>query len=584
MKQKKKNTEMIIFLAVVLILLILPIFKNRNKTAVLTSNIQIQSVTDQQTRSLYKLCKVWGFAKYRHPSVVTGDLNWDRELLPIMEQILSAENDQQANDMLADWLGDFPIDYTPTAQDRECMKLQESSGIVEDDTQWIHDCVLLGKNLCEELETIGKYTLSNRNYAYGSFSNAVVSMKNENNWEFDIQDSGVRMLSLFRFWNAIEYFSPDIGFAKTDWDQALLDAIPRMANVRSYDDYILTLASIGSETKDGQFVLQTEQPNKLQHFFGNKRLPCFVKHVDDQLVVWQTGNNDCGLLPGDILISIDGVTMTDRTAQLTPFVSASGSRQNLNQIQTQLLGVKEEIAQVTVIRDGKEQSVQVSAVPFLEMSNQFTNDFLPGTNIGYIDPSVLKGRDLKNLMQKFSTADGIIVDLRKYPAIPIAYELAESIKSEPKQFVSMAYPNPGMPGNYYRVDTLSSGRGWMKEMKITNDDYMVYSGNIVLLMDEQTQNQGELTIMSLRQAPKAVVIGSTSAGASGITVDLRLPDVKGGNLQISFTSTGIYTPEGNRVQQNGLEPDIWCTPTVEGLKEGKDELVTRAIEYIESGK
>lgn len=584
MKPKKKNTGMILILIAVLILIMLPVFRNRDRTIVLSSNVQNQTITDQQTNSLYKLCKVWGFVKYRHPSVVAGDLSWDKELLPIMEQILTAENDEQANDMLAEWLTAYPIDYVQTPVDKESVELQDSLGMLSDDTQWIHDRNFLGKRLCSELENIGAYTISDRKFAYGSFPTAAVDMKNEDNWEFDIQDTGIRMLSLFRFWNAIEYFSPGVNLIATDWDQVLLDAIPQMASAKSYDDYILTLARAGAELGDGQLVFQTAQPNKLQHFFGDKRLPCFVRRVDNQLVVWQTGNVDSTFLPGDILVAIDGVTLEDRINQLLPFASASGENQNLNQIQARLLEIQGETSQVTIIRDGKELTIQVSAVPYLEMNNPFKNGLLPGTNIGYIDPSVLQGRDLKHLMDKFSNTDGIIVDLRKYPSIPIAYELAESIKPKPKQFVSMAYPNPGLPGSYYRVDSLCSGRGWMKDMKITNDEYMVYSGKIVLLMDEQTQGMGELAVMSLRQAPNAIVIGSTSAGACGITAPLRLPDVKGGKLRVQFTCTGIYTTDGEPVQQNGLDPDIGCTPTVESIKEGRDELVDRAIQYIETGK
>ena len=41
------------------------------------SGIEISQLSDLQSESLYKLCKVWGYAKYRHPSVIDGSLNWD---------------------------------------------------------------------------------------------------------------------------------------------------------------------------------------------------------------------------------------------------------------------------------------------------------------------------------------------------------------------------------------------------------------------------------------------------------------------------------------------------------------------------
>ena len=34
-----------------------------------------------QTEKLAATCKVWGFLKYYHPNVASGELNWDSQLL-----------------------------------------------------------------------------------------------------------------------------------------------------------------------------------------------------------------------------------------------------------------------------------------------------------------------------------------------------------------------------------------------------------------------------------------------------------------------------------------------------------------------
>ncbi len=41
--------------------------------------------------------------------------------------------------------------------------------------------------------------------------------------------------------------------------------------------------------------------------------------MDGQLVVWQTKCKNCGLLPGDVLVAIDGVPMKERMLQLMPY-------------------------------------------------------------------------------------------------------------------------------------------------------------------------------------------------------------------------------------------------------------------------
>ena len=138
-------------------------------------------------------------------------------------------------------------------------------------------------------------------------------------------------------WNALECYAPDIGFAKTEWDEVLLDAIPRMAQAQTYDDYLLTLANVGAETADGHVTFFSAKENKLHHFFGNRQLPCTLKRVGDQLAVWQTGDEACGLLPGDVLTAIDGISMEERIQQLMPYAASVSEKQSLNQTQSRLL-------------------------------------------------------------------------------------------------------------------------------------------------------------------------------------------------------------------------------------------------------
>ena len=56
-----------------------------------------------------------------------------------------------------------------------------------------------------------------------------------------------------------------------------------------------------------------------------------------------------------------------------------------------------------------------------------------------------------------------------------------------------------------------------------------------------------------------------------------------GNI-LQFSGVGILTAEGEQTQRVGLSPDIYVEPTVSGIKEGKDELIEAAVQYIISNK
>jgi C-terminal processing protease CtpA/Prc len=55
------------------------------------------------------------------------------------------------------------------------------------------------------------------------------------------------------------------------------------------------------------------------------------------------------------------------------------------------------------------------------------------------------------------------------------------------------------------------------------------------------------------------------------------------DLETSCTGLGAYYPDGKETQRIGIIPDIIVKPTVKGIKEGKDEVLERALKYIKDG-
>jgi len=47
-----------------------------------------------------------------------------------------------------------------------------------------------------------------------------------------------------------------------------------------------------------------------------------------------------------------------------------------------------------------------------------------------------------------------------------------------------------------------------------------------------------------------------------------------------ISGSGVYYPDGTETQRVGIVPDIEVKPTIEGIKNGKDELLEKAIEII----
>lgn len=52
------------------------------------SGIDLSKYTKQDIRDLAVLCKIWGYLKYYHPDSSGDEIDWDTELVKIMEQIV----------------------------------------------------------------------------------------------------------------------------------------------------------------------------------------------------------------------------------------------------------------------------------------------------------------------------------------------------------------------------------------------------------------------------------------------------------------------------------------------------------------
>ena len=101
-----------------------------------------------------------------------------------------------------------------------------------------------------------------------------------------------------------------------------------------------------------------------------------------------------------------------------------------------------------------------------------------------------------------------------------------------------------------------------------------------MLINEGTQSQAEHTGLFFRAANGTRFIGSQTAGANGDVTNFNIP----GNKNLTFSGQTVWFPDGTQLQQTGLKPDIEVRPTIKGIRAGKDEVLERALRYLEKGK
>lgn len=539
-----------------------------------------KGATDPQTENLVKLGKVWGFVKYRHPSVTSGTLDWDEELLRIMPLVSDAKSSKAVNKVIFTWLESFP--YEIPELDEELVPVKEEfdrDAVIKPDLAWIEDSGFLGDDLSGYLKQLSDVVVTDTTNGYASFPNGdiYVNMDKENKYPLmEYDDVGMRMLGLFRYWNIIEYFYPYRDIIGEDWNAVLTEMIPKFLSGSDKQSYVLSVAELSTRIHDSH-VWVSESEQILRMHLGAKSPEIEFSNIGGKIVISAIADadkNNAGCLqPGDVVLSMDGISIEDRINNCKKYLSLSNDDRFALSFRYYLLGTDKDTAKIEVLREEETLMLDVKCEESKQqLSGQQPSGLIENGRIGYINPSKLAAGDIDKLMEEFKETKGLIVDLRYYPTDFIVYSLAEYLVPSPVPFVRFGFCNQFSPGEFTLAEANTSGRGSMGEP----EDKQLYTGKVVILMDETSQSQSEFTVMSLRNAPDAVVLGSPSVGTDGDIVTFALP----GDLTTSMTGLSVYNPDGTPTQRVGLEPDVYFVPTIEQIESGTDALLDEAVALI----
>ncbi|MCM1988260.1 S41 family peptidase [Oceanirhabdus seepicola] len=535
-----------------------------------SKKIEIKNLTEIQTKNLYKLGKIWGFLKYYHPEIAKGKLKYDNELFEIIPVILDADTNAAADKALSQWINtlgeikEFETETTNT--DKDNIKLSPN-------TQWIKDEKFLSKDLIKQLTDIEKAKRPTTNH-YISLAYRIGNPVFKNELEYpdlDYTDSGYLLLSLFRYWNMIEYFFPYKYMMDENWDEILEEYIPKIIKCKDEETYMLTLTEIIGKLQDGHAGPIETSTWGLPDFFGSNAIPLTLDFVQDKVIITEIKENflkDSKLKVGDIITQIDdkdiSIIIEERTKYLKP-----SSLIHPNFILSKYLSItNKESVEITVEREGTTIVEKVNCITLAQFSVKSKKDShkIIGDNIGYIYSGALESGEIHDIMKEFMNTKGLVIDLRCYPSDFIVFSLGNYLISKPTEFVKITSGSLKRPGEFSFTETLTVG-GMGKEH---------YKGKVIIIINEKAISQPEYTTMALRVAPNATVIGDNTAGADGNVSHIILP----GKVFTTISGIGIYYPDGEETQRIGIVPDIKIKPTIKGIREGRDELLEKAIELI----
>ncbi len=527
------------------------------------SSFTLSSPSQKDLDRLYLLGKVWGWVKYQHPTIAKGEVNWDYELF----RILPAIHEKDFNNQLVAWveqLGDF-----------NAAKVEPQQGAIKlkTNTAWLSDKTLVKESLRKLLWSIRNAKKADKHYHIGFAANIGNPVfKNEQAYPYmNAGDTGYQLLSLFRYWNMIEYFFPYKHLMDENWDEVLKSSLSTFIAAKDELSYKLaTLQLIGKIQDTHANIWQND--GALNQFHGTQIAPIEVNIIENQAVVVRIFNGiteDSNIKIGDIITHINGIKTEEVIAEKIAYCPASNRPTQLRDVARRLLRTNDSSIEVSISstdRDFKEnlESVPATSINFWKKDTPSHKE-LEG-NIGYIYPGALQKGEIHDIMKQFMSKKGLVIDLRCYPSDFIVFSLGNYLMPKPTSFVKFTAGNLQQPGQFTFGATLPVGT--------TNPDY--FKGKVAILINETTQSQAEYTTMALRVAPNTKVIGSTTAAADGNVSEIILP----GKIRTMISGIGVYYPDGTETQRVGILPDIETHPTIRGIRAGKDELLQKAQDWI----
>ncbi len=418
---------------------------------------------------------------------------------------------------------------------------------------------------------------------------------------------GYRMLAAAKIFSEIDHFFAHKKIMDKNWEESYRAMIPKFIEAKDSLEYLRAVAELYSNIDDSHgFIARVKDEfslrlNPIIQGRGNYIPPVFTSVIENKVMISGIYNDSVcksiGISKGDILLSIDGKDPMQMIDDVRKYQNASNKASQTFFICNFLLFGQEGQAKNLKVQDAKGKIKNIIMPLLKEYDGNFYSDdytlgfysrhnkptfYLITKDIGYADiTSPISGDNIDSMFKLFKNTKAIIFDVRGFPHS--SYSLFDKFAQNPDAIIAkFSVPAPSSPNvkatgyeatededNHVSKDRVNFKKGgW------------IYPGKVVMLINEIPQSAGEYVCMTLKAMCNATFIGSHTAGANSNLTDFNIP----GSIKLWLSGANVMHPDGKSMQRVGLQPDIFVRPTIKGIQSGKDEVLERAIKYLQTGK
>ncbi|WP_324673821.1 S41 family peptidase [Hymenobacter sp. GOD-10R] len=386
---------------------------------------------------------------------------------------------------------------------------------------------------------------------------------------FTGNDRAVRLADVVITWNVFQHFYPYFAVTNSNWPTALPEALRAAYPDQSEADNLKVLQRLTAHLHDGH--VRVSPPARSNNY---RYLPIRWEWVQNQLIITHVANDSLGVQRGDIVTMINGQPAAMYFREAEQYISAAtpGWLHYRAAFET-LMGPPNASLALQVQRpNGESQPVTLHFNKSGLRNNESTHPMsrLISPSVYYLNLDRIPMDAINELLPELAKMKTIICDLRGYPK-----------GNHP--LISHLLSGPDTAAHWMRVPRFI----YPDQKKVAGYDNMGWamkpskphlSARIIFITDGSAISYAESYMGFIEGYKLATIIGQPTAGTNGNINPFTLP----GNYSISWTGMEVRKHDGSQHHGVGIKPNIYLEKTIQGVREGRDEFLEKAIELAKA--
>lgn len=411
-----------------------------------------------------------------------------------------------------------------------------------------------------------------------------------------------------------------------NWTQAFKEYLPVIQKDQDLLTYYRTLQRFAALLQDGH--TRVLLPDELSHSYDN--LPFFIDYVEGQYIVIERMPSqeilDKDIPPGSVMLSINGQD-PDKWLETHVFPFVSNPTPHAKRLAFNFMRCFSKGEQVKLKFRYPNGSVHLRTISAtkdsIEWNDSLHNQFSRPWNRKPIFRTESMGKhtvyvkygscipDCENKFVKYlrnmdkSEIKTIILDLRCNPGgdtpeksiqelltqplvSPVIMRTRCSISCLDASFALLKKRGLNQQDIDKLVkDAVKQGKlpkgfspGWYEPETRIEPVENGFNGTLIILINGETGSAAEEFVAILKAREQTVIVGERSNGSTGTPIYFSLP----GGGKVGICALRVCYPDGRTYIGQGIIPDVIVKRSINGIAQGKDEVLEKALHIAKKPK